>query len=99
MRELIKAPAAEPAISDDRHACTVPQTAEMLGLSNMYVTSSASMESLMTTEQLAEFLKVPLATLYQWRHKGTGPKGIKVGKHVRYRRGDVEAWLEKQAAT
>ena len=63
------------------------------------VTSSTSIETLMTTEQLAEFLQVPLATLYQWRHKGTGPKGIKVGKHVRYRRSDVEAWLETQAAT
>lgn len=37
MRELIKAPAAEPAIPDDRRACTVPQTAEMLGLSNVYL--------------------------------------------------------------
>ena len=63
------------------------------------VTSSTSIETLMTTEQLAEFLQVPLATLYQWRHKGTGPKGMKVGKHVRYRRADVEAWLETQAAT
>jgi excisionase family DNA binding protein len=63
------------------------------------VTSGTAMETLMTTEQLAEFLQVPLATLYQWRHKGTGPKGIKVGKHVRYRRADVEAWLENQAAT
>ena len=57
------------------------------------------MDTLMTTEQLAEFLQVPLATLYQWRHKGTGPKGLKVGKHVRYRRTDVDAWLERQAAT
>lgn len=68
-------------------------------VASLNVTNSTSMESLMTTEQLAEFLQVPLATLYQWRHKRTGPKGIKIGKHVRYRRADVEAWLEKQAAT
>jgi len=68
-------------------------------VASLNVTSSTSMESLMTTEQLAEFLQVPLTTLYQWRHKGTGPRGIKVGKHVRYRRADVEAWLETQAAT
>ena len=46
---------------------------------------------------LAEYLGVPDGTIYQWRHKGPGPRGIKVGKHVRYRRSDVEKWLEAQA--
>jgi excisionase family DNA binding protein len=53
----------------------------------------------MTTEQLAEFLQVPLTSLYQWRHKGLGPKGIKVGKYIRYRRSDVNAWLDDRSAT
>ena len=56
-------------------------------------------DCLMTTEQLAEFLQVPLTSLYQWRHKGRGPKGIKVGKYVRYRRSDVDAWLDDRTAT
>lgn len=56
-------------------------------------------DCLMTTEQLAEFLQVPLTSLYQWRHKGLGPKGIKVGKYIRYRRSDVNAWLDDRSAT
>lgn len=44
-------------------------------------------------EALARRLGVPLATIYAWNYKGTGPKYIKIGKHVRYRRSDVEAWL------
>ncbi|MGH7340569.1 MAG: helix-turn-helix domain-containing protein, partial [Candidatus Rokuibacteriota bacterium] len=31
------------------------------------------MEKLMSAEEVAEFLGIPVNTLYQWRHKGTGP--------------------------
>ncbi len=42
---------------------------------------------------ITEDLQVPLSTWYQWRSAGKGPKAIKVGKHVRVRRKDYEAWL------
>lgn len=48
-------------------------------------------------EGLAEYLGVPLATVYRWRARRTGPRGVKVGRHVRYRAADVEAWLDSQA--
>jgi excisionase family DNA binding protein len=50
-------------------------------------------DKLWTVQQLAEYLGVPVATLYQWRSKGYGPVGLRVGKHVRYRPADVERWL------
>lgn len=53
---------------------------------------------LMSTAELADYLGVPVRTLYQWRDKETGPRGLKVGKHIRYRITDVEAWLEQQAS-
>lgn len=37
MRELIDEAPAEPAIPDDLRAYTVPQTAEMLGVSEVYL--------------------------------------------------------------
>jgi len=52
---------------------------------------------LMTAEDLAEHLVVPIATLYAWRSRGQGPPAIKVGRWLRYRRSDVEAWLTKQS--
>ena len=55
------------------------------------------MQSLITTDDLAERCGVPVATIYAWNHKGTGPRRIRIGKHVRYRPEDVEAWLERQA--
>lgn len=46
---------------------------------------------------LADYLGVPLATVYAMNHKGTGPRRIKVGKHVRYRQADVDAWLDERS--
>ncbi|MDP9068428.1 MAG: helix-turn-helix domain-containing protein [Actinomycetota bacterium] len=50
---------------------------------------------LLTTEEVARILVVPVSTLYGWRYKGTGPKGFRVGKHVRYRMVDVAEWLQR----
>lgn len=48
-----------------------------------------------TPKQLAEWLGVSEMTLKAWRHFGTdGPAFTKVGRLVRYRRRDVERWLE-----
>lgn len=52
----------------------------------------------MSPEELAEYLGVPLASVYGWRHRGVGPRSIKVGRHVRYRRSDVEQWIESQSS-
>jgi excisionase family DNA binding protein len=49
---------------------------------------------LLTIEELAEYLDVPVATVRTWRANKTGPRGVRVGRHVRYRRADVEDWLE-----
>jgi excisionase family DNA binding protein len=53
---------------------------------------------LMSTEDLSDYLGVPVQTLYQWRTKRKGPLGRKIGKHVRYRPEDVDAWVEAQGA-
>lgn len=52
---------------------------------------------LLTVQQLAKLLQVPVATIYRWRHVGLGPRGIRVGRHVRYRQSDVEAFLDANA--
>lgn len=49
---------------------------------------------LWTVQDVATFLGVPIRTLYEWRRKGYGPTGIRVGKYVRYRREDVLSWLD-----
>jgi excisionase family DNA binding protein len=53
-------------------------------------------ERLLTVEELADYLGVPVATLYQWRHRREGPPGFRVGRYIRYRRTDLEAWIDRQ---
>jgi len=56
-------------------------------------TSEKQQQRLLTPRDVATFVGVPEPTLAQWRYLRTGPAFIKVGKHVRYRATDVEAWL------
>jgi excisionase family DNA binding protein len=52
----------------------------------------------MTTEQVAEYLQVPVNTIYKWRVLGSGPRAARVGRHLRWRRADVDQWFEEQTA-
>ena len=38
-------------------------------------------------------------TLEIWRVQGVGPRYIKVGRFVRYRQSDLDAWLESRTRT
>lgn len=53
-----------------------------------------ALDRLLTVQELAELLQVPDKTIYSWRYKGEGPRGVRVGRHLRYRPPDVAAWLE-----
>ena len=53
-------------------------------------------QPLMTVDEVSDFLRVPVHTLYRWRGNGYGPAGRKIGKHLRYRPEDVDAWVAEQ---
>lgn len=49
----------------------------------------------LTPEDLVVMLRLPsVDTVYQWRRKGTGPRGFRVGRHLRFDPADVRAWVE-----
>jgi Helix-turn-helix domain len=54
---------------------------------------------LLTPEQAAEFLTVPVGTLGQWRIHGRGPTYRKIGQAVRYAKHDLIAFIEAGAVT
>jgi excisionase family DNA binding protein len=56
-------------------------------------------QELLTQQQLAHELQVSLRTLERWRQEGTGPAFIRIGRFPRYRRSDIDAWLERQRRT
>ncbi len=58
-----------------------------------------SFDRLLTVEDLAEYLGVPVATIYAWRYHRQGPPGFRVGKYLRFRWSDVETWIEDRIKT
>lgn len=54
-------------------------------------------DEMLTLKEVAALLRVPEATLRYWRHLGTGPRGFRLGRTVRYWRSEVQRWLEEQS--
>lgn len=51
-------------------------------------------DQLLASQELADYLGVPLRTVYVWAARGTGPERVRVGRHTRYRMTAVNAWLD-----
>lgn len=52
-------------------------------------------DKLMTVEQMAEYLQVDEYTIYAWARKGKMP-AFKVGRFWRFRKEEIDKWLESQ---
>jgi excisionase family DNA binding protein len=58
--------------------------------------SALATDEILTPEQTGALLKVNERTLERWRCEGKGPAFVRLGRRVRYRRDDLEAWLVRQ---
>ncbi len=54
------------------------------------------MPELFTISETSAYLRIPVETLRRWRTQGTGPRAAKVGKHLRYRKAEIDRWLEER---
>jgi excisionase family DNA binding protein len=54
------------------------------------------MQPLLTQRQAAALLCLSERTLERFRVSGIGLKFVRMGKSIRYRLGDVEAWIERR---
>ncbi len=52
-------------------------------------------DEIMTLKDVSEYLKIAEKTLYGYVQKGLLP-GIKIGSAWRFRKADIDAWLEDQ---
>ncbi len=59
-------------------------------------TTELGLEPLIGVEELAEYLGVPVQTIYDWRLSGKAPRAFKLGKHLRFSLLDVRDWLDAQ---
>ncbi len=53
-------------------------------------------DKIFTPRQLAAYLETSVSALSQYRALGIGPIYLKIGRMVRYRQSDVEAWLNQK---
>jgi excisionase family DNA binding protein len=68
----------------------------------MSTTTDTSLEGrILTIDQAAAYLSIPKATLYTWRTRraGFGPRAVKLGGCLRYRRSDLDAWVAEHVET
>jgi excisionase family DNA binding protein len=52
------------------------------------------MDQYLTTADVAEQLRTPVATVRYWRSAGSGPPSAKIGKRVLYSQSDLDAWVK-----
>jgi hypothetical protein len=57
---------------------------------------SRRVDALLTIEEVAELLRMPVATVRYWRVLGTGPRGFILGRRLRYFHQDVLDWVDEQ---
>ncbi len=62
----------------------------------MHAQPLASEDRLLDIDQLATYIGVPRQTIYRWRMEGKGPRASKLGRHLRYRRADIDEWIQDQ---
>ncbi|MEU3824695.1 helix-turn-helix domain-containing protein [Streptomyces sp. NPDC029080] len=68
-----------------RRLAVAETVSESVGLPSRYL----------TPDDLVVMFDLPsVETVYQWRRKRTGPRGFRVGRHLRYDPADVRAWVE-----
>ncbi len=52
-------------------------------------------EQLMSVKDVAQYLQVDMSTIYLWSQRGQMP-AMKVGRMWRYRRAEIDAWLNQR---
>jgi excisionase family DNA binding protein len=60
--------------------------------------SETALGPVLTLSQLAAQLGVTVQTLYDLRSQGRGTRGFRVGRELRFRVSEVDAWLAKLEA-
>lgn len=58
---------------------------------------TTALRTWLTAEDLSGELDIPKQTIYRWRVEGKGPRAHKIGRHLRFSRDDVDAWLAENA--
>ena len=67
-------------------------------LSLIHNDDEQSLSAVLSLSELAAHLHVPVQTMYDLRSQGRGPRGFRVGRELRFRLTEVDAWLARLEA-
>ena len=59
--------------------------------------SATGLERMLSTRELAEHLGIAPQAIYDLRTAGRGPRAIHVGRELRYRVSEIQAWLDRMS--
>lgn len=57
------------------------------------IRNSRDPDDLLNEVEAADLLRLSVRTLQAWRCKGIGPRFVRIGRIIRYRRGDLTDWI------
>ncbi|WP_210479604.1 AlpA family transcriptional regulator [Naasia sp. SYSU D00948] len=69
--------------------------AHLVGMRDDTITTG--LEKMLSTRELAEYLGVAPQAIYDLRCDGRGPRAVHVGRELRYRVSEIEAWIERMS--
>jgi predicted DNA-binding transcriptional regulator AlpA len=75
-----------------KSAVTSPPAVDPTGASTSSLPKQPT--EMLNDMHVADYLNMSVATLRRWRLFRKGPKFVKIGSAVRYKRGDVETWMD-----
>jgi len=90
-----------PVEADGRRYGRVPlRFSEMkpTGDKPMHSARTDEADALLTEVQTADLLNISIRTLQAWRVRGGGPRFVRAGRAIRYRRRDLLTWMEQNTA-
>ena len=53
-------------------------------------------DKLLSTKELSEYLGIAVSTIIEYRMNNSGPIDAKLGHLVRYKKSDVDVWIESR---
>lgn len=60
-----------------------------------HISHDDGLETVLPLSELAARLGVSAQTIYDLRSQGRGPAGFRIGKELRFRSSEIEAWLRR----
>ena len=60
-----------------------------------HATTLSLLDGVVSLSALAAQLQVTAQTIYDLRSQGRGPRGFRVGRELRFRVSEIEAWLTR----